>query len=153
MCTCACVCLHPWGRSEQWCSGVMRCTFLWIHTWPPQTPQIAPPLPPPSSYQLRRESPCEILSGALPTSWVKTQQLCCFYPSSSPKTAQFFGTLAYVQPKCFQQYLNISDQPADNNLCHCWNDWHQRCHVRVRGPWCGGSITHSVQVHIKPAQL
>lgn len=29
--------------------GARHCTFLWIHTWPLQTPQIPPPSPPPSA--------------------------------------------------------------------------------------------------------
>lgn len=37
---------QPRGRSKLWCSGVMCCTFLWIHTWILQTPQTPPPSPP-----------------------------------------------------------------------------------------------------------
>lgn len=152
----ACVCLHPWGRSKQWCSGVMRGTFLWIHTWTLQTPQIPPPSPPPSSAITSAGSlPVRSCLELCPPPGWKHSGAAGFYLSSSAKTATFFGTPADVQKK----YLNITGHQAEKNVCNCCNDWHQRRSNtrrderrsgmfpsvwRFQQQWCGGSITHTV---------
>lgn len=75
----------PWGRSkEAHQHDALHVSVDPFHTWPPQTPQIPPTLSSSiSRYHFHRESPSEIMSGALSLSWVKTQQPR-FHLSSSP---------------------------------------------------------------------